>query len=285
MNENKRLMIVGAIILALVVLILAISFWPKPDKTFACGVKADGDYKKLGAINYKQYQCLMEEKSKNALVVTSKMTNDKKKAINDVAKSISHAIYYVDTDKVKADELKTIKKELKYQDKSFKEDVILVIEKGKVEDYKEKVLTDKDSMKEFLNDADIAKYACGVTPGGEYENLAEIDVEQYQCLLGGDAPFAVIISQTTCGYCKKFKPVIDEYVGENDLPLYVIEVNELEEEDKATLMSSVSYFDENDSWGTPLTLGIKDKEVVATIGGFTDNTDEIEDFFTKLGLK
>ena len=44
---------------------------------------------------------------------------------------------FIDTKSIKKDDLKTIKKKLKYQDKSFTKDVILVVEKGKVEAYKE----------------------------------------------------------------------------------------------------------------------------------------------------
>ena len=86
MNENKRLLMMFGIIALVVIIILVISFWPKPDKTFMCGVKADGDYNKLGKVNYKQYQCLYESESKNPVVVADELSSKDKKQLNEAAK-------------------------------------------------------------------------------------------------------------------------------------------------------------------------------------------------------
>lgn len=285
MNENKRLfMIFGGIILV-VAIILLISFWPEADKTFMCGVKADGDYDKLGKINYKQYECLYESDSRNALVVADELSSSDKKALNKAAKKIDHAIYYVDMENVSSKELKNIKKDLKYNDDSFKKDVVLVIQDEKVVGYKENFLNDEDEFYDFLKDSKLAKFACEVTPSDEYEGLGEITYEQYQCLYDGENPFALILAQTTCSYCLQFKPVINEYALEEDIPVYVIEIDQLSDEERSALLSSLSYFDDNDSWGTPLTLGIEKKEVVSNVSGYTDDEDVLDDFFEEVGLK
>ena len=285
MNENKRLLIVGAAFLILVGLILLIICWPEPDKTFTCGVKAEKNYTKIGKVNYKQYECLTEENGKIALAVSDNMTKKKKDTLEKNATSIGRAIYYLDVENIKSKDLKKIKKELKYQDKSFDKDVILVIKDGEVDLYKEDILNKEDELKSFLKEANLAKFACGINPSDEYENLGAVTYKDYNCLYESDEPFAIIFSQTTCGYCQKYKPFIDEYISKTDIPLYVIEVNTLEDEERSALLSSLSYFDDNESWGTPLTLGIKDKKVVTEISGFTDDKDEVDDFFKKLGLK
>ena len=281
MEENKRLIAVGAVLLAIVVLILAIAYWPKVDKSFACGVKADKEYSKLGAVNYKQYQCLIKEDSKNAIVFTTKMTDKKKKTLNSVATKLGHVIYYINTDKINKTDLKTIKKKLKYNDSSFKKDAVIVIKKGKVETYKEDILTKEEDLKTFLKEADLAKFMCDATPNEEYQNLAEVTLDQYKCLYESEEPFAIMFSQTTCGHCQNFKPFINKYVGENNIPLYLIEVDILSAEDREALLGSLSYFDENESWGTPLTLGIKDKKVTAELSGDDENEADVKDFFTK----
>jgi len=160
MNENKRLFMIFGIIILVVGVILAISFWPEPDKTFSCGIKADGEYDKLGKVNYKQYQCLYESDTKNAIVVADKLSDKDKKQINETAKKVNHAIYYIDMDKVSSDELKTIKKKLNYGDNSFKKDVILVLNDKKVETYKEEFLKGQDDLYKFLKDAKLTKFAC-----------------------------------------------------------------------------------------------------------------------------
>lgn len=50
-------------------------------------------------------------------------------------------------------------------------------------------------------------------------------------------------------------------------------------------MSSLSYFNDNSDWGTPLTLAIKDKKVVAELSGYTDDTSKLDEFFKTAGLK
>lgn len=282
MEENKRLIIVGVVIAVVVAIILAITFWPKPDKSFACGIKADGDYAKIGSVNYKQYECLLKEDSKNVLVVSNDLTDKKKEVLNGVASSIGRSIYYLDTDKIDSSDLKSIKKKLKYNDASFKKDVALVINKGKAITYKENVLTNSDELKTFLKEAKLSKFACDVKPSEEYENLGELTYEQYNCLYESDETFAVILSQTTCSHCINFKPVINKYAGDNNISLYFIEVNELEQEEMSALQSSLSYFDNNESWGTPLTLGIKNKEVIAEMSGEVSDEGQIADFFDKL---
>ena len=285
MSENKRLLAAGAVIVGIIVLILLISFWPKSDNNFVCNIKADGSYSKLGVVNYKQYTCLTKEKGKKAVVVADKMTKSKKAALNKAATKIGQSIYYLNTKSINKKDLKAIKKKLSYNDKSFAKDVILVVEKGKVAAYKEDILTKSDDVKDFLKENKLAKYACDATPSEEYPNLARITYKQYNCLYESEEPFAVILSQTTCGYCKQFKPYINEYVGKENLPLYFIEINELSEEESNALQASLSYFKDNDSWGTPLTLGIKNKEVITEINGYTDDDDEVDQFFKKLGLK
>jgi len=285
MNENRRLLTIFGVIALVVVLILVISFWPKPDKTFTCGVKADGDYDKLGKVNYKQYQCLYESDSKNAIVIDDDLSSKDKEQLNDAAKKINHAIYYIDTEKVSEDDMKQIKKDLKYNDKSSFKNVILVIEDGDVTSYKEDFLKNEGDLDNFLKDAKLSKFACDVTVSEEYGNLAEITYEQYQCLYDSKEPFALVLAQTTCSYCLSFKPVINDYAEKADLPVYVIEIDQLSDDDRNALLSSLSYFDNNQNWGTPLTLGIKDKEVVADLSGYTEDEGSLEDFFGKLGIK
>lgn len=285
MNENKRLLVIFGVIAVAVIIILLISFWPKPDKTFICGVKADGDYDKLGKVNYKQYQCLYENDSKNPIVVADELSSKDKKALNETAKKIGHAIYYIDTENISKDDLKTLKKELKYNDKSFDKDVMLVIQKGDVVAYKEDYQDNKDDLYNFLKEAKLAKFACDVTADEEYSSLGEITYDQYQCLYESDEPFALVLAQTTCSYCLQFKPVINAYAEENDLPVYVIEIDQLTDDERNGLMSSLSYFDENNQWGTPLTLGINKKEVVSDLSGYTEDESALDDFFEKLDIK
>lgn len=285
MNENKRLLMMFGVIIAVVAAILLISFWPEPDKNFTCGIKADGDYEKLGKVNYKQFQCLYESDSKNPLVVDEKLSTDDKKDLNGIAKKVGHVIYYIETDEMTKEELNALKKELKYKNNSFEKSVLFVIQHKEVNSYKENIFDEKSELYNFLKDEKLSKFACEVAASEEYDNLGEITYEQYKCLYDSEDPFVLVLAQTTCSYCLQFKPVIDEYVDGKDLPIYVMEIDQLSDSDRSALLSSLSYFDNNEGWGTPLTLGIKNKEVLADLSGYTDDESSLDSFFDKLGLK
>ncbi len=280
MNETKRLLSVFGVILIIVGVILLVSFWPEKDKTFICGVAADGDYSKLGKVDYKQYQCLYKDESKNGLIIADKLSTKEKKALNDAAEDISHALYYLDTENIAKSDLNKIKKELDYKNQTM-----FIIENKKVKDTKKLDLTSKDEILKYVKDAELAKFACGVKTDEEYENLGAITYEQYQCLYESDNAFALVLEQTTCGYCHQFNPILNDYVGEENLPVYTIQIDTLKASDKQELLDSLEYFKDNESWGTPLSLGIKNKEVVADLSGYTDDTTQIEEFFKKTGLK
>ena len=281
MSENKRMLALFGVIILVIAIILVISFWPEPDKTFACSVKKDDNYTKLAAINYEDYECLKDES--NVVIVAGDLSNKEKENLNKAGEEAGTGIYYL-SDEISKTDLNKIEKELKYEDKSFENDVVLVVNKGKVEAYKENILDKSDSIYNFLEESGITTFACNVTTSEEYENLGIVNYEDYECLLNSDKPFALVIAQTTCSYCQQFAPVINEYAGENKIPVYVVYLDELGD-DANKLLSSLSYFDNNQDWGTPLTLGIDNKEVVANLSGYTDDTETIDSFMEQAGIK
>lgn len=284
MNENKRMLIFFISIVLVIALILVIAFWPEGDKTFTCGVTADKDYKKLGSVNYKQYQCLYGQKTKFALAVSDGLSNSEKSALNKAAQKSNHGIYYLN-DEISNSDLKIIKKDLKNDKVSFKDSSLVVVSKGKVTDGLESNLDNTDKVYDFLKESGIAKFSCGATSDSEYSNLSKLTYDQYNCLYNSDESFAVIITQSTCGYCKQFKPIINEYAGKNNIPVYYVEINTMDQSDAQKVESSLSYFSEHTDWGTPLTLGVKDKKVVTSLSGYTDDESKLDSFFKELGLK
>ena len=281
MNENKRLLALFGAVLIIVVIVLVVNFWPEPDKTFACGVKKDEDYSKLAAINYEDYECLKDESS--VVLASGDLSKKEKSNLNNVATESGIGIYYLSND-ISKEDLEKIQKDLKYKDKAFEEDVLLVLDKDKVINYKENVFSNKDDIYNFLDEAGALSFACGIKSSEDYENLGEADYEDYECLLNSDKPFALVIAQTTCSYCHEFAPIIDEYALNNDIPVYIIYLDKISS-DEVNELTSLAYFNENSNWGTPLTLGIKNKEVVANISGYTDDESRIDEFFETLGLK
>ena len=284
MNENKRMLIFFISVVLVIAVILVIAFWPKSDTTFACGVKTDSDYSRLGSVNYEQYSCLMDQDEKIALVVSDGLSDEEKKALNEAAEKTSKGIYYL-SDEVSNSDLKKIKKDLKTDKVSYDDPSLVIIEDGKVTDGIDENLDNSDDIYDFLQDTGFAKFACNATSDSEYENLSRLTYDQYECLYDSGEPFVMILTQSTCGYCAQFLPVINEYAGENNLPVYFLEIDTMDSDDLQSVFSSLSYFSDNTDWGTPLTLAIKDKKVVTELSGYTDDTSSIENLFTELGLK
>ena len=281
MNENKRMLMLFGVIILIVIIILVISFWPEPDKTFACNVKKEGDYTKLASITYEDYECLKDES--NVVLAIGDLNNKEKNSLNSAGVEAGVGIYYVSEEVSKGD-LNKIKKDLNYTKNAFEKDVLLVVNKGKVTTYKEDILNKSEEVYDFLDESGVTTFACNVKPSEEYANLGVLTYDNYECLLDSDKPFALVIAQTTCSYCQEYAPVINEYAGENNVPIYLVYLDELGN-DANKLLSSLSYFNENQDWGTPLSLGIDNKEVIATISGYTDDKNEIDNFMKQTGIK
>lgn len=283
MNENKRMLIFFVSIVLVVAIILVIAFWPEADTTFTCSVKADKEYSKLGSVNYSQYECLQEEE-KYALVISDGLSDAEKAAINEAAESLNVGVYYLSDDLSNSD-LNSIKSDLETDDTSYDDTTLVIVEDGEVVSFMDEDLDSAEDVYDFLEEAGLTIFACGATSDSEYVNLSKLTYDQYDCLYNSDDPFVVIITQSTCSYCELFLPIMDEYAGENNLPVYFLEIDTMDSDDLQSVFSSLTYFDENDSWGTPLTLAIQDQEVVTELSGYTSDTSSIDSIFTEIGLK
>lgn len=284
MNENKRMLIFFISIILIVAVILIIALWPEADKTFTCSVKADKDYSKLGSINYKQYECLSKQDDKYALAISDGLSDDEKKSLNKAAEESGRGIYYL-SDELSNSDLKNIKKDLKTDKVSYDDTALVIVENGKVTDGLDKNLKNSDDISQFLKDSGFIKFTCNTETDEEYPNLAKLTYDQYECLYNSDTPFVMVITQSTCSYCKQYLPFVNEYAGENDLPVYILEIDTMDNTDVQDVLSSLSYFDDNSDWGTPLTLAIKDKKVATEISGYTNQTNDLDKVFKEIGLK
>lgn len=109
-----------------------------------------------------------------------------------------------------------------------------------------------------------------------YKNLSFIGYDEYKNLYEGDSKFIVVLGQSGCGACTSYKPIIDELVEEIDAPIYYIDVTSMEQSDIYSLMDSLSYFDDVESWGTPLTLIVENKKVKDYLEGAANKNTTLE---------
>lgn len=103
----------------------------------------------------------------------------------------------------------------------------------------------------------------------EFPNLTNIDYSQYTNLLASNERSVIVIGQTGCTHCTNAKPALDEIALENNIPIYYLNYTNITSEERAALQSSLSYFEENPRWGTPLYLVVENNELVDVTSGFT----------------
>jgi len=283
MNETKRMLTLFGVIVAIIAVICIIAFWPEKDNTFTCDVKADEKYAKIGELSYENFECLKEEEE-YLIAVSSNITKEMKKTLNSAVKETGKGIYTISLDDYTKSEANELKDELEYKEDSFEENVLIYVSDGEVEAYKENILTDEGAIRDFLKENGLTKFICGSVATEEYENLSEVDYDKFTCLYEQEEPFVLVLAQTTCSYCQQYAPVLNDFAVENKQVAYIINIDQITEEEMSNLTSSFSYFETNTSWGTPLTIAVDDKEVVGELSGYTDQADTIKDVYVNAGL-
>ena len=113
----------------------------------------------------------------------------------------------------------------------------------------------------------------------EFEDYIAIDYEEYNELLDGEDYFFIAIGRTGCGYCEKYKPVLEEVADDLELPLHYIDIADLEEDEIEEFSTSNEYLSSNE-WGTPTTLLLNKDEVIASQQGYVD-VKELKEFIKK----
>ena len=108
--------------------------------------------------------------------------------------------------------------------------------------------------------------------------FTEITYSEYEEKMNTEAPFLVVVVRDGCGYCEMYEPILEEVAGEYKIPIYYINMSNLNSEEYTALGTSNSYFKKNQGkWGTPTTLFMYGKSVIDSISGYVEK-DEFVDF-------
>lgn len=107
--------------------------------------------------------------------------------------------------------------------------------------------------------------------------LVKLSYDEYQEKIENNESFVVIIERATCSHCVSYMPVAEQFAKDNELPMYYIDTDEMEEDDWTKLSDSNTFFKKKkDNWGTPTTLVLAGKECVDFIEGETEADDLLE---------
>ncbi|MDD2519024.1 MAG: thioredoxin family protein [Bacilli bacterium] len=210
--------------------------------------------------------------------------------INYLKKTYSFDYDYIDTDLYDEEKLTGILNKLNIDINNFGTPTIVIVENGKVLDSQVGYIDEKplfDYLKENKIINTDATYIANPKPNDitgnnekVYENINYINYKEFENLNNGEEPFVLVIGQTGCSYCTKFKPIIDQVSKDNSVTINYIDIKLLSEEEFDNLISNIDYFNTNASWGTPLTLIINKKQTVANLNGYVE-ASSLKDFLKK----
>ena len=103
--------------------------------------------------------------------------------------------------------------------------------------------------------------------------LHQLTYGEFKEKVDNDEEFVIIIERASCSHCVTYMPIAKEFAKENKVPLYYVDTDTFSEEDWKTFETSIDYFEDAESWGTPTTIVLAGKETVTFIEGTASKED------------
>lgn len=166
----------------------------------------------------------------------------------------------IDIDDIKKEELEEIIDELDVEDTT--PNIIIVKEK--------EVLATKEGFVDGYNLVNFFIENEVLEEGSEYlaeKHLTIVDYDKFNELYNSDKVFIVTLGQATCSHCIAVKPQLSYIAEKYNITINYLDLTELNETEYSSLSNMVSDIGYTDSIGTPLTLIIKDKQMVDVVEG------------------
>jgi len=181
---------------------------------------------------------------------------------------------YINTNELTSSSFNKLLKEIGVKSEEFGTPYTVVVSNGKVVDSLNGY-TDEVELLDFLKKYKFVSNDVKLP-------LNYIDYSSYKKILKSSDTNIVVIGQTSCGYCIKAKPILNQIAVDKKVKINYLNITNLSDEEKNKFGESLSYLKEND-WGTPLTLIIKDGKVIDSLNGLRDYDGYLE-LFDKNGL-
>lgn len=117
-----------------------------------------------------------------------------------------------------------------------------------------------------------------------------INYEKYKSLIRSSEKNIIVIGQTSCSHCIAIKPALNSVAGDYNLTINYLNLTDLTTEESNSFFESLTKIEYNDpdfledgSFGTPLTLIVKNGKVRSYISGSKTYSQLVREF-TKAGL-
>lgn len=250
MNENKRLNII-LFVITVFAIILGVNMYKS--------IKAEKELmKKFEKVfnSEKEQVVFLERPTCSYCQMTAPI-------IESLSKRYDFTYTDINTDELSSSNLSKVLKKLGIDEESFGTPHISILKDGKVID-EQGGYVEASTMFDFFQENGV------IDKKAEYKEILNyVDFKEYKSIIASKKPQLVVMVQTGCGACTTAKPVLEELVTEYDIEINALNISELSEEDRNSLGSTLDYLNEED-WGTPLLLVVKDNKVVDASNGFVN---------------
>ena len=181
---------------------------------------------------------------------------------------------YVNTNELTNSAFNKMLKSIDVDSDDFGTPLTIVVRDGKVVDSLNGY-TDEADLLDFLKKYDFVSNDAKLV-------LNYVDYSGYKKILKSDKVNILVVGQTSCTYCIKAKPILNEVADSNNITINYLNITKLGDEESEKFNNSLDYLKDNE-WGTPLTLIIKDGKVIDSANGLLDNDGYVE-LFKKNGI-
>lgn len=280
MSKEKKKTIIFTVILSLLVLVLAIVF-------------IIDNLKQNGTIETSESKEIMENfdkyyNSKERTVIYYASSNCsyctlQTPILETIAEDYDMDYYYLDSSKLAKKQREEVLEKLEIEHAT---PTTVIVEKGKVIDTAVGYTQGKDYV-EFFKENDMVPEDAVYS---KEQYITFIDYDEYTKLISNNDTHIIVIGQTSCSHCIAIKPALNSVAGDYDITINYLNLTDMTEQESNSFFESlttIGYDDEdfvnNGSFGTPLTLIVRNGKVSSYISG-ERTTSQLVKAFKKEGL-
>lgn len=192
-----------------------------------------------------------------------------KPSLDSMSDDFGFDYLYVNTNELTSSVFKKLLKNIGVDENSFGTPLTIVVKDGKVVDSLNGYV-DEQELLDFLKKYEFVSKDAKLA-------LNYVDYNGYKSVVKSSEKKILVLGQTTCSHCIKVKPILSDIAKEYGITINYLDITKLSDEEKGKFTKYLSYLNENE-WGTPLTLIVKDSDVIDSVNGELDHDGYVELF-------
>lgn len=113
--------------------------------------------------------------------------------------------------------------------------------------------------------------------------IVDTTVSEYFDLKKGTEKVVILFASPECGWCQKYKPIINKVSSDYELPIYYVNTQNMTNDEFEKVVNDSPYMTSKGGFGTPLTLIVGNNEEIAALEG-KEEYEEVVKLFKDKGI-